>query len=325
MKQRSILFVSKGEQASSTRYRALNYFQLLLAHGWEPSHLTDDKTLAAHRRILQTAARSDAVVVLRRAPGGWYALRLRQVSKCLVFDFDDAIFVPRSGRFSRRPARFRNMIRRCDQVWAGNSYLAAEAGRFNSNVAVVPTSIEIERYRPVSDRLQADPVLVWIGSLSTRKYLVDILPALEAACDRVSGLRLKIIADFELHSDVLPIDNIPWSLATETTELANAAIGIAPMRDDPWTRGKCGLKVLQYMASGLAVITSPFGVNRDLVAEGKTGFYATAGEEWLSAIERLAGDPGLAAAMGAAGREKCAAEYTLQQTFKTLLHSLECE
>lgn len=325
MKQRTVLFVSKGELSSSTRYRALNYFELFRSHGWIPLHLTDDKTLSGHRSILRAAARSNAVVVLRRAPGGLYGLRLRQVSRCLIFDFDDAIFVPRSGRFSRRPARFRRMVGRCDHVWAGNSYLAAEARRFNSNVSVVPTSIEIGRYRPVTDKPQHDPVLVWIGSRSTRKYLLDILPTLEHACERTRGLSLKVIADFELQSDVLPIDNIPWSQATETTELANATIGIAPMRDDPWTRGKCGLKVLQYMASGLPVITSPFGVNRDLVAAGVTGFHAASGEEWIRAIETLAGDPVLAAAMGTAGRKRCEAEFTLQQTFETMLATLDCE
>lgn len=325
MSQRTILFVSKGEQASSTRYRALNYFELFLDHGWMPSHLTDDKTVSSHRRILRAAAESDAVVVLRRAPAGLYAMRLRQVSKYLVFDFDDAIFVPRSGRFSRRPARFRNMVRRCDHVWAGNSYLASEAGRFSRYVSVVPTSIEIGRYRPASDRPQGDTVLVWIGSRSTRKYLTDILPMLEKACAQVGGLRLKVIADFELQSDVLPIHNIPWSQATETTELASSTAGIAPMRDDPWTRGKCGLKVLQYMASGLPVITSPFGVNRDLVADGVTGFHASSPEEWLTAIEKLAGDQVRAAAMGAAGRKECELGYTLQQTFRTMLKTLGCD
>jgi glycosyltransferase involved in cell wall biosynthesis len=325
MTQRSILFVSKGERASSTRYRASNYFDLFLGHGWAPAHLTDDKSYSSHRRILRAASQADAVVVLRRAPAGLYAWRLRRASKCLVFDFDDAIFVPRSGRFSQRPARFRRMVASCDHVWAGNTYLAAEARRFSDKVTVVPTSIEIERYTPVSVKPHSDVVLVWIGSRSTRKYLVDILPVLENACAGCSSLRLKIIADFELQSDVLPIDNVPWSQATETLELANSSIGVAPMRDDPWTRGKCGLKVLQYMASGLPVITSPYGVNRDLVVPGETGFHATAEQDWMSAITTLAGDPGLAAAMGAAGRRRCEAGYTVQQTFKKMLHTLGAE
>ncbi len=95
------------------------------------------------------------------------------------------------------------------------------------------------------------------------------------------------------------------------------------MTDDPWTRGKCGLKVLQYMASGLPVITSPYGVNRDLVDVGKTGFHAESGQQWLEAIHALAGDSTRATTMGAAGRLKCEAQFRLQATFKKLLHTLE--
>ena len=324
MKQRSVLFISKGEQASSTRYRALNYFPLLRDHGWEPQHLTDDKTSASQRNILRAATGADAVVLLRRTPGWLYGRRLRRASKRLVFDFDDAIFVPRSGRFSQRPARFRRIVKLCDHVWAGNSYLADEARRFSSNVSVLPTSIEIERYRPINEKPGTETVLVWIGSRSTKKYLLDVLPLLENASTTLKNLRLKVIADFDLHSEVLPIDNIPWSLATETQELASSTVGIAPMTDNPWTRGKCGLKVLQYMASGLPVITSPYGVNRDLVEEGKTGFHAVSGQQWLDAIQTLATDSAQAAVMGAAGRHKCEAEFTLQATFKKLLHTLEC-
>ena len=214
-------------------------------------------------------------------------------------------------------------MQRCDHVWAGNSYLAEEALRFNSHVSIVPTSIEIDRYQPVVERRPGEAVLVWIGSRSTSKYLTDILPLLERACVGTGGMRLKIIADFELHSDLLPIDNIAWSHATETTELASSSIGIAPMRDDPWTRGKCGLKVLQYMASHLPVITSPFGVNRDLVDDGVTGFHAETEGDWTGAIRRLARDPVLAATMGAAGRKKCEAQYTVRKTLEVLLHTLD--
>ena len=323
MQRRTVLFVSKGEASSSTRYRAVNYFPLLRQHGWEPSHITDDKTAESHRRILAAAREADAVVVLRRAPGWWYARSLRKASRLLVFDLDDAIFLPRSGLFSRRPARFRNMVKRCDQVWAGNSYLASAALRFNSQVSLVPTSIEIERYQPVSDKSPDRVVLVWIGSRSTRKYLTDILPALEKACSGCSTLRLRVIADFALQSDVLPIENVAWSRETEAVALASANIGIAPMRDDPWTRGKCGLKVLQYMASGLPVITAPAGVNRDLVEPGVTGLHATSTQQWVDAIHTLVHDSAMMASMGTAGRQRCESGYTLQQTFRILLHDLE--
>jgi glycosyltransferase involved in cell wall biosynthesis len=323
MSRPTVLFVSKGESASSTRYRALDYFPLLRSRGWEPRHMTDDKSRTGQRRILSAAADAAVVVVQRRTPAGLYRWGLRRASRRLIFDFDDAIFLPRSGRLSRRPARFRRFVARCDCVWAGNSYLAHEAMRFNSHVLLVPTAIEIERYLPVADKPSAETVLVWIGSRSTRKYLADILPVLEQAGAGGDGIRLKVIADFELTSGVLSIDNLPWSQATEAMELATSSIGIAPMRDDPWTRGKCGLKVLQYMASGLPVITSPCGVNRDLVEAGVTGLHAATAREWIDAIHTLAGDPDRAAAMGAEGRRRCAERFTVDRVFATLLTSLE--
>jgi glycosyltransferase involved in cell wall biosynthesis len=321
--QRSVLFVSKGEDSSSTRYRAINYFPLLQQHGWKPFHITDDKTAESHRRILAAAREVDAVVILRRAPGWWYGRRLRKASRLLIFDLDDAIFVPRSGLFSRRPARFRHIVKRCDYVWAGNSYLASAVLRFNNCVSLLPTAIEIERYQPVSDKPHDRIMLVWIGSRSTRKYLTDILPALEQACSGCKAIQLRVIADFALQSDILSIENLSWSQATEAEALATATIGIAPMRDDLWTRGKCGLKVLQYMASGLPVITSPVGVNRDLVEAGVTGLHADSVQQWVDAIHTLAHDPAMILSMGAAGRQKCESGYTLQQTFRTLLGDLE--
>jgi glycosyltransferase involved in cell wall biosynthesis len=322
MSRQTVLFVSKGEDASSTRYRALNYFPLLQAQGWEPRHLTDDKTRAGQRYILRAAAAAAVVVVMRRTPAGLYGWRLRRASRRLIFDFDDAIFVPRSGRFSRRPARFRKFVSCCDCIWAGNSYLAEAARRYNDRVLLVPTAVEIARYRPRADKPPGAAVLVWIGSRSTRKYLTDIIQVLEQAAAGGIAIRLKVIADFELQSGVLPIDNVPWSQATECTELATSTIGIAPMRDDPWTRGKCGLKVLQYMASGLPVITSPYGVNRDLVEAGFTGLHAVTGQDWIDAIRALVRDPSRATAMGAAGRRRCETEFSLDGVFATLLPSL---
>ncbi len=321
--QKSILFVSKGDDSASTRYRAFNYFPLLRQHGWEPSHLVDDKTADSHREILAAAREVDAVVILRRTPGWWYGRRLRKASRRLIFDLDDAIFVPRSGLFSRRPVRFRRIASCCDRVWAGNSYLAEAALRYNKRVSLLPTSIEIERYQPVAAKSHDPAILVWIGSRSTRKYLTDILPALEQASRMAGALRLRVIADFDLQSDILSIENVPWSGATEVHALASASIGVAPLRNDPWTRGKCGLKVLQYMASGLPVITSPVGVNRDLVESGVTGLHADSMQQWVNAIHTMVLDPALVASMGTAGRLKCENGFTLQQTFRTVLQDLE--
>lgn len=195
----------------------------------------------------------------------------------------------------------------------------------NDAVSVIPTCLDVEKYHVVADKPEDHIDLVWIGSKSTRKYLVDALPALELAAQRISNLRLKIIADFDLPQATIPTLVVPWNAATEASELASAHIGIAPMRDDDWSRGKCALKVLQYMAAGLPVVSSNVGVNAEAVMPGKTGYLASTVEEWSQAIQRLAKDKELQHTMGAAGQERVKQEYDLTVVFARIKATLDRE
>ena len=323
MTDRRIVFISKGEDSASTRYRALDYFPYFEGAGWRPHHLTYRGAVKGATDYLQTARRADVVVVLRRTMAWPLLLALRNAAKFLVFDFDDAIFLKSSGEpSSRREARFRRMVRICDAVWAGNRHLASHALNYNTRVNVIPTSINPEKYTAMTTKPSDHIVLVWIGSQSTRKHLLTAMPQLEAAARAVPNLSLKIIADFALHSETLNIRSIPWSAESETSELASAHIGIAPLPDNPWTRGKCGLKVLQYMAAGLPVISSSTGVNAELVEHGSTGFLADNAEEWISAIRALADNAEQRIAMGHLGRARCAQHFSRDSTFQRMLVTL---
>lgn len=319
-----ILFISKGPHSPSTRYRATDFFPLLKAAGWQPTHLTDRRSLPARLNILRAGADADAVVVVRRTYGRLFARLLRQASRQLIFTFDDAIFAKSDGsRSAGRERRFAATLPLCDQVWAGNSYLAEKARPFNGAVEVIPTALDADRYNVRAEKPASSLDLVWIGSSSTKRHLVTMLPALEAAAGSLPSLRLKIIADFSLASDKLKILPVQWSPETEARELASAHIGIAPLPDNAFTRGKCGLKVLQYMASGLPVISSPTGVNKDMVAHGVNGFLAAGDRDWIEAIQRLAQDRDLRLSMGEAGRRRCLDHFTLQAAFQKMLASLE--
>jgi len=241
-----------------------------------------------------------------------------------VFDFDDAIFCNSDGTPSAtRMRRFAATVRACDDVFAGNAFLATTAARFNGAVTVVPTCVEPAKYR-VTAAKPADRIeLVWIGSRSTRKYLEDALPALRLAAARVPRLRLKIVADFDLPGAGLDTVAVPWSAAGEAMELASAHIGIAPMRHDDWSRGKCALKVLQYMAAGLPVVSSDAGVNADVVEPGGNGLLATCDADWAEAIARLAADAPLRERMGANGRATVAAGYSVDAVFGIIRRALE--
>lgn len=324
MKKKEILFITKGAHAASSRYRALNYFPALRQSGWSPSHLTAHQSLLKRFQIFQKARKADIVIVVRKTYGRFFSYLLRHFSKRIVFDFDDAIFCRSNGRPSlQRYRRFQNMVRSCEQIWAGNSYLAREALHYNPSVLILPTSIDPMKYFINTDKNNDFLDLVWIGSRATKRYLESALDVLEAAAETMPWLRLKIIADFELPTKKLKTVIIPWSEKIEAEALASSHIGIAPMPQDFWTQGKCGLKVLQYMAAGLPVISSPAGVNKDIVEHGVNGFLAQNPEEWRTAIKLLSENSNLRQKMGMAGRTKVMDQYCVDATFRKMLEALD--
>ncbi|MDZ4098518.1 MAG: glycosyltransferase, partial [Methylophilaceae bacterium] len=165
--------------------------------------------------------------------------------------------------------------------------------------------------------------LVWIGSSSTRKYLEQILPHLEQASHKVEHLKLKVIADFELQSRYLNIQTIHWREDSEALELCKSHIGIAPMPEDNWTKGKCALKVLQYMAAGLPVISSKSGVNADVIDHKISGLLISDNSEWHSIIEMLAKDIDGLRYMGELGQKKVRTEYDIEVVFNKLLDHIK--
>lgn len=320
---RRILFVSKSEISPSTRYRALAYFDRLQGSGWEPCHLSAEGGLMAKLRILSAARESDVVVIIRKTFARPFLRLLAACAKHLVFDLDDAIFNSSSGSPSAtRQKRFAVAAGSCDCVWAGNGFLSAASTEYNSRVSIFPTSVDCGQYSVDGVKPDDHVDLVWIGSGSTRKYLAAAVPFLEQATGAFPEARLKIIADFDLSAGRLETLAVPWSEAGEAAELSASHIGIAPMPDDPWTRGKCGLKVLQYMAAGLPVISSPSGVNATIVVHGETGFLAGSDREWKEAVETLVKSSELRRSMGMAGRRRVVEHYSTDATFAKMLDSL---
>ena len=321
---KTILFISKGAAAPSTRYRAGAYFDRLRSDDWNPVHLTARRSLIPRLRILKAAASADVVVVLRKTFGLYYFNWLRKFSRRLVFDFDDAIFCQSDGSASpSKMKRFRNAVRLCDGVWAGNHFLGRAARAWQPNVCVLPTALEPSKYEGAADKPANRLVLVWIGSRSTRKYLQSELPTLERLAQRLTPLELKIVADFALASDRLAISAVSWSEATEAEALLTSHIGIAPMPDNERTRGKCGLKVLQYMAAALPVISSPTGVNAEIIEDGETGFLPRDDQEWYQAVKQLHDNPALRERIGRAGRSKVRREYSIDAVYNKMKGCLD--
>src|SRR5262245_13816802 len=265
------------------------------------------------------ALRGASVILQRHLHPGWQLALLRRQVRHLLFDFDDAVFLrdsyaPKGMNDPRRLRRFAATVRACDAVVAGNAYLADHAARWVGvhRVHLVPTCVDPGRY-PLAGhtRVGAGVELVWIGSASTLQGLRLFAPVLELLGRRLPGLRLKVVCDQFLDLWHLPVVPVRWSEAVEAEALAGADVGVSWVPDDAWSRGKCGLKVLQYMAAGLPVVANPVGVQAALVAHGETGYLARTPEQWLQALARLASDPGLRRRFGAAGRRAVESGYSV--------------
>jgi glycosyltransferase involved in cell wall biosynthesis len=278
------------------------------------------RALAARMREAWRAKEFDLVYIFREGAllGPALAERvLRWAGVPWVFDFDDAVWVryvsPANSYLSylRFPGKTAFLCRHAREVMAGNAYLRDYAARFNPSVAVVPTTIDTAAYRPRPPRAAAPPVIGWTGSYSTEKYLDLVRPALERLRRR-REFRLVVVGGGAFRADGVEVEHRPWRAETETADLADLDVGLMPLPDADWERGKCGLKALQYMALGLPVVVSPVGVNAEIVGDGRSGLLARTPAEWEEALERLLADADLRRRLGVEGRATVERSYSAE-------------
>ena len=274
------------------------------------------------------------LIVQRKLFPAWQLRLLRRKVRWLVYDFDDSIFLrssynPRGHDCPKRFEHFRHMVQTADAIVAGNEFLRDQATALAEpdKVHLIPTCVDAKRY-PLArhDPTRPNVKLAWIGSSSTIRGLEKISDLLDRLGRSMPHLQLKVICDRALHLDAMPIEFRPWQHETETTDLADADIGISWLPDDGWSAGKCGLKVLQYMAAGLPVVANPVGVQKMLVRHGETGFLVETPDEWEDAVRLLAADPVLRRRMGRAGRRLVEEEYQVAHgaaDWQHVLRSLE--
>lgn len=268
------------------------------------------------------AARRADIVWLERslAPGfGCLAALLRRP---LVYDIDDAVWL--EGLAGRGAP---GLARRATAGIAGNQYLADWLSGYCAAVHVVPTAVDCSRYTPraPSRDEEAAPAFIvgWTGTAGNFKYLHAIAPALAVVLREVPGAALRVVADRAPTIpalDGLRVTFVPWTPASEVAALRDADVGIMPLADDAWTRGKCSFKMLQYMALGLPTVVSPVGMNLDVLAHGDTGLAACGHDDWVDALRLLAGDPARRARMGATGRAVVETHYDVPVVASRLAH-----
>lgn len=316
-----VLAFSEGPNHVCYRYRLEAFAWALADLGWTLESLPLAPNTFERSPQLREAQGADVVILQRKLLPLWQLHRLRRYARVLVYDFDDALFCRdsynRKGPASwTRLAHFWATIFAADAVVAGNAFLRDQASAYvgADKVHLIPTCVAPASY-PMARHVRrgADVRLIWIGQHSTLPCLYLADPLLETASARTPGIELHVICNQFPRLHGIPVVPRQWSQAGEAREIAEADIGVSYLPDDEWSRGKCGLKVLQYMAAGLPVVANPVGMNCEMVIHGVTGFLAQTAEQWADAVAALAASPQLRSEMGAAGRELAASRYGINR------------
>ncbi len=263
----------------------------------------------------------DIVFIHREAypiGGAFFETILALLRKPFIFDFDDAIFL--SG-FScpnnfieryKNPAKVAKIIKMSRHVIAGNHYLADFALRYNRSVTVIPTPIDADKYYPGEKEHSGELIVGWIGSITTSNFLNAMREVFIQLSKRFPHIKFKTVgSDFSFNN--LPnVINKTWSSKEEVEDLRAFDVGIMPMPDNEWTKGKCGFKAILYMAMGIPCVASPVGVNNEIVKDGVNGFLANNGKEWVEKLSLLVENPELRCKFAVEGRKTIEKEYSLE-------------
>ena len=333
-----VLFLTQGRHDAAARFRVYQYLSYFRAAGLDPVVVPcrPERSFTAFRsspilwplRLMRHAAMAPSrarglvearkcdVVFLQRDL--WWGVSpyleraIARVNNNIVFDFDDAIWLY-YRRWKTNPIA--SIARQAKLILAGNSYLAEYVMPLCEHVKIVPTPVDTARIRPHGTS-RGDGVIriLWTGSSSTLPDLRSQAPALAEVCRRERECRVVVVADRPPTWEVdAPIEFVPWNKTSEVAELERADIGIMPLPDSPWTRGKCSFKLLQYMAAGLPAVASPVGMNREVMRDCLDGgIVAESHRDWVEALVRLIRNPSLRAELGERGRARVVRHYSLE-------------
>lgn len=343
MKKVLIITAHRKDRAPNQRFRFEQYLDYLREHGFDCqlSYLIsaeDDRVMyrpghyfakamigmrAAWRRMKDVWRRNqyDLIFVCREGfltGTTFFEERLAGARAPMIYDFDDAIWhfdVSEANKnigWMKNPGKTARLISIADLVFAGNRYLADYAKHHNERVVIVPTTIDTHEYAQVPFRDREQICIGWSGSITTIRHFDFAVPVLEKLKEKYGArIRFKVIGDGNYVNEKLGVQGIPWKKETELDELADIDIGIMPLPDDEWSKGKCGLKGLQYMALGIATVMSPVGVNTEIIRDGVNGMLAAQQDEWVEKLSALIDNTALRRACAEQGRRTVVEQYSV--------------
>ena len=292
--------------------------------------------LGTIRRIIDLffLSRYDLVFIHREAypvGGAFFETILSNLRKPFIFDFDDAIFLFASSpqnNFAinyKNPLKIAKIIKMSNGVIAGNGYLADFALKYNPIVWVVPTSIDTDKYRNNLNKQNkhGDVIIGWIGSVTTLGFLDPMVNVFTRLSSRFPNVKFKIIGGEFSVPGLSNVVSSPWSIERELDDLKTFDIGIMPMPDNEWTRGKCGFKAIIYMSMGIPCVCSAVGVNNEIITNGVNGFLVNAEDEWLDRLSFLINHDQQRREMGARARIVAEENFSVKSNVNRFLKTLE--
>ena len=306
----NILVITNNPNRASFRQRIEVYLDTLRTKGVDCEVAKLPSSYLARRKLFKQAADFNSVFLQKKCLNFRDAIWLHKYSKKIIYDFDDAIMYSPKTPENDKSSHFR-LFRRtakiADMVIAGNSYLADHAQKFNRNIKILPTGLHTNAYEVETESKNDGKIrLVWIGSKSTLLYLEQIKPALEEIGLSFNNVVLRIICDDFFDLQNMEVEKCRWSLEKQAVDLVTSDIGLAPLPNNRFTRGKCGFKILQYQAANLPIVTSPVGVNAEYVRNGVTGYHAQNIPQWIDRVSELIDNIELRKQMADAGKAHAA-------------------
>ncbi len=345
MPKTRVLFIGmhRFDRSPSQRYRFEQYFNFLTSNEveCELSFLIseiDDKILYSpgnyfgklgiflkswikRLKDVKRANDFDYIFIQREAfmtGSTYFEKKFAKTKANLIFDFDDSIWIEDKNEanskfsFLKKPAKTSDIISVCDTIIAGNEYLADYARKYNENVKIIPTTIDTDWYKPKPRTRKSQITIGWSGSFTTIKHFESAIDALTEIKNTYGDkVTFKVIGDANYSYKPLGIKGKKWKSDTEVEDLQDIDIGIMPLPDIGWTRGKCGLKGLQYMGLGIPTVMSPVGVNTEIIAHGINGFLASTKEEWIDCLSQLIESTELRITLGEAGKKTVEDNYSV--------------
>ncbi len=350
---KTVLFVLPypPNQAPSQRFRVEAYFPLLKQNNikfhcqyfldqeaWRALYKQGSvfkKSMAVFKGVLKRKFlllkihRYDYIFIHREAASvgppffEWFVSKVFR--KKIIFDFDDAIWIPnvsennRMARYIKSFWKIRYICKWAHKISAGNQYLLNWVSQYNKNLVLNPTCVDMhDKYVPVKTQSDRPLVIGWTGSHSTMKYLDIILPVLKRL-EKKHDFVFMVISNENPKIDLQSFRFLPWKEATEIRDLMNFHIGIMPLENDAWSEGKCGFKIIQYLSLGIPAVASPVGVNTTIIDQSQSGFLCSGEEEWESALELLIQDEQKRSAFGSYGKHRMQHNFSIESNSSNFL------